>query len=132
MSPVRSLADKLKLKPGMRSVVLASPEGYLESLGVIQVGTVLSTESDWIQLFCFNKEDLAAQFPLVKAALAPNALLWICFQKGKAGKAGGLTRDSGWEPVKGLKWVTLVSVNDHWSAFCLRPLKTGEAENDWR
>ena len=44
-----------------------------------------------------------------------------------------LTRDKGWDEVKelGLKWVNLVSVNDTWSAFALRPYKEGEEKKSW-
>jgi hypothetical protein len=39
----------------------------------------------------------------------------------------------GWDSLKKhpLIWVTLVSVNDLWSAFGVRPLRKGEKAN-WR
>lgn len=39
-----------------------------------------------------------------------------------------LTRDKGWESLTGvdLKFVTLVSVDDNWSAFHFRTHKSGE------
>lgn len=45
-----------------------------------------------------------------------------------------LTRDKGWEVLQGLdlKWVTLISVNDTWSAFSLRPYMAGEAKQTMR
>ncbi len=46
-----------------------------------------------------------------------------------------LTRDKGWDALKGvdLKWITLISVNDTWSAFALRQYRTGETKQDaWR
>ncbi|MFN8402812.1 MAG: hypothetical protein U0V48_04565 [Anaerolineales bacterium] len=41
--------------------------------------------------------------------------------------------DKGWDGVKelGLKWVNLISVNDTWSAFALRPYKEGEEKQTW-
>lgn len=55
-------------------------------------------------------------------------MLWISFPKGSSGIQTDLTRDKGWEGVSRfeLKWVTLVSVNEVWSAFALRPFKPGE------
>ncbi len=45
-----------------------------------------------------------------------------------------LTRDQGWDALKGadLKWVTLISIDDSWSAFCLRPYKPGEEKKSFR
>lgn len=39
-----------------------------------------------------------------------------------------LTCDKGWDGVKkaDLKWINLISVNETWSAFSLRPYKPGE------
>ena len=132
MAIEKTLAEKLKLKPGSKAVVINAPEGYLQQLKVDGLGTEITNQCDWIQIFCSNKNELDELYPQAKAALGPNSLLWVCFLKGQAGKQGGLTRDSGWENANGLKWVTLVSINDLWSAFCFRPLKLGEQPNDWR
>jgi hypothetical protein len=58
----------------------------------------------------------------------PHALLWIAFPKGTSGLQTDLTRDNGWESLEkfDLKWINLVSVDQTWSAFCLRPFKPGE------
>ena len=72
--------------------------------------------------------------PRLVKALAPESLLWISFPKGTSGIQTDLTRDKGWDALKSvdLKWVTLISVNDTWSAFCLRPYKPGEAKQKTR
>jgi hypothetical protein len=45
-----------------------------------------------------------------------------------------LTRDKGWGPLEGadLMWLSLVSVDDTWSAFGLRPYRPGEARQTFR
>ena len=45
-----------------------------------------------------------------------------------------LTRDKGWESLSklDLKWITLISVDETWSAFALRPYKPGEARQAFR
>ncbi len=45
-----------------------------------------------------------------------------------------LTQDVGWDALQqaDLKWVTLISVDPTWSAFCLRPYKPGEARQSFR
>jgi len=72
--------------------------------------------------------------PRAAKALRPGSLLWVSFPKGTSGIQTDLTRDKGWEALRDLdmKWVTLVSVNDTWSAFCLRPYQPGEKRQDWR
>jgi hypothetical protein len=45
-----------------------------------------------------------------------------------------VTRDKGWAALhdSDLKWIMLVSVNETWSAFSLRPYKPGEARQSFR
>ena len=44
------------------------------------------------------------------------------------------TRDKGWDALQplDLKWITLISVNETWSAFSLRPYKPGEERQSFR
>ena len=79
--------------------------------------------------------ELKGLVPRLVKALAPESLLWISFPKGTSGIQTDLTRDKGWDALKSvdLKWVTLISVNDTWSAFCLRPYRPGEPKQPtWR
>ena len=69
-----------------------------------------------------------------KLKLKPESVLWIAFPKGASKIKTDLTRDKGWETVQrmDLKWVNLISVNETWSAFALRPYKPGEARQRFR
>jgi len=60
--------------------------------------------------------------------------VWISYPKGSSKRQTDLTRDRGWEPLEGseLMWLSLVSVDDTWSAFGLRPYKPGEARQTFR
>src|SRR5213080_1536105 len=124
-----SLEKKLKLTGRKKPVVINAPPGY--DLGV---PTTLAGKHDWIQLFVRNKAELERTIARLAAALEPAALLWISFPRGLSKIQTDLTRDKGWDvlPKLDLKWVTLVSVDDTWSAFGLRPSKPGEARQDWR
>lgn len=126
------LAQKLKLKPGARAAVLHAPEGYLDGFAPEGVDTSLNGQYDWVQVFVKNQTELAALMPAVKAALKPVSLLWISFPKGSSKIQTDLTRDKGWDSVRDLKWTTLVSVDETWSAFSLRPYKPGEARQTFR
>jgi len=134
--PVASLVQKLKLKPGQRVAVIGAPEGYLEELGALPPGAELAERLegsfDWLQVFVRNKAELDALVPRLLAALKPESLLWITFPKGTSKIQTDLTRDKGWDSVRDLKWVTLVSVNETWSAFSLRPYKPGETKQMFR
>jgi hypothetical protein len=61
-------------------------------------------------------------------------MLWISFPKGSSKIQTDLTRDKGWESLQtlDLKWITLVSVNETWSAFALRPYREGEEKQSFR
>lgn len=133
-----ALAKKLKLKPEQRAAVVNAPEGYLQELGPLpgggQVSEKLSGKFDWVQVFVKNKAELDELAPRLARALKPDALLWISYPKGTSKVQTDLTRDKGWEAIQqaDLKWITLVSVNETWSAFALRPYKPGEERQSFR
>jgi len=133
-----SLADKLKLKAGMRAALVNAPEGFAQALAPLPSGVDLSTmlvgQFDWIQVFVRNTTELAEVAPKLVATLKPVSLLWIAFPKGSSKIQTDLTRDKGWESLQGLdlKWINLVSVDDTWSAFSLRPYRPGEERQSFR
>lgn len=133
--PESALAKKLKLKPGARAAVVNAPENYVNELKHdSDISQKISGKFDWIQVFAKNKKELASFAPKAAAALNPNAILWLAFPKGSSKIQTDLTRDKGWEAIHDLelKFLTLVSVNDMWSAFALRPYKEGEERQSFR
>jgi hypothetical protein len=136
--PPSSLQQKLKLKPGQRIAIINAPEGYLEELGALPPGTELAERLDgafdWVQVFVRNKAELDALVAQLLAALKPESLLWVAFPKGSSKIQTNLTRDVGWDALRGadLKWVNLISVTPTWSAFALRPYRPGEARQSFR
>lgn len=130
----RTMAEKLKIKPGSDLCLINAPEGYLASLslGDRETATSLAGQYDWIQLFVKTKSELDALFPAALSALKQGGHLWISYPKGSGKLQTDITRDKGWDAIHSLKWVTLVSVNEVWSAFCFRHPKKGEELNDWR
>jgi hypothetical protein len=133
-----ALAKKMKLKPGQRAAVINAPQGYLEELSPLPLGAEvkeqLEGEFDWVQIFVKNQVELAAAVPQIVRALKPDSLLWISFPKGTSKIQTDLTRDKGWDSLQqaDLKWTNLISVNDTWSAFSLRPYKPREARQSFR
>lgn len=132
------LASKMKLKPGMQAAIINSPAGYLKELSPLPPGVSVSTDLkgkfDWIQVFVKSKRELEKIAPRAARALKPQSILWISFPKGTSDIQTDLTRDKGWDILQNsaLKWITLISVNTTWSAFALRPYKSGEEKQSFR
>jgi len=136
--PESSLAKKMKLKSGQRAAVVNAPDGYLKALSPlpsrVEVAEKLQGKFDWVQVFVKNKAELDKLIPKVVRALKPDGLLWLSFPKGTSKIQTDLTRDKGWEAVQqaNLKWVNLISVDETWSAFSLRPYQPGEERQSFR
>lgn len=132
------LAKKMKLRPGSEVAIINALEGYLHVLSplpdTVRISDNLDGEYDWVQIFARNKAQLDETAPQTIAALKPDSLLWVSFPKGASKVQTDLTRDQGWEVLQDadLKWVNLVSVDDRWSAFGLRPYKPGETRQQRR
>jgi hypothetical protein len=132
------LAEKMKLRSGMRAAVVKAPDNFRKELSAprdLELGNTLDAGPfDWLQIFILNSRELKTLSPKIKTALSPTGLVWLTFPKGTSGTQTDLTRDAGWEPLQplDLKWVTLVSVNETWSAFAMRPYKKGEKKQTFR
>ncbi len=134
--PDLSLAKKMKRKAGTRAAILNAPAGYqaVSFHGYEEAASFLNGLFDWIQVFVRNKAELDRIAPRAAKALDPDGILWISFPKAASKVQTDLTRDTGWEliPPIDLKWITLISINETWSAFSLRHYKPGEARQDIR
>ncbi len=133
--PESPLAKKMKLKAGARAAVISAPENYVVELRHdTALSPTLNGKFDWIQIFVKSQAELNALAPKAAKELKPESILWISFPKGSSNIQTDLTRDKGWEGVRklDLKWVTLISVDETWSAFALRPYKEGEKRQSFR
>jgi len=136
--PERSLAAKLKLRAGQRAAIVNPPESYRKELGAIPAGVTfggkLTGAYDWMQIFVKNQAELGRLAPRALRAMRPGGILWLSFPKGASSIQTDLTRDSGWDTLRRyeLKWVTLVSVNQTWSAFAVRRYRHGEVRQSFR
>ena len=126
----------MKRKPTARAAIIQAPAGYEAGAfpGVPPAKAALNGQFDWIQIFVNNKAELEKLAPKAAKSLAPDSILWITFPKGSSKIQTDLTRDKGWDIIRtlDLKWITLVSLNETWSAFSLRPYKPGEARQAFR
>ena len=126
MLATKSVAEKARVKPATTIAVLNSVPAVVNSLGLPKDVTFVDPDkAQLVFLFVNSRADLESQMPSVVAALAPNAALWVFFRKGS--KAAGLemNRDNVWAIAEllGMRPLGLVSVDETWSAFRLRPPK---------
>lgn len=130
--PASQLARKMKLDSAKRAAIINPPEGYLSAFKPLpkelELLTELKGKFDWIQIFVKNKKEFDRLMPKAAKAMAPESRIWISFPKGSSKMQTDLTRDKGWDSLKGvdLKFVNLISVTGAWSAFNLRTYKPGE------
>ena len=115
------------MKAGQRAVIINPPVGYLERLDPLPEGVELvetpEGQCDFVQLFVKNMDDLQKFLPVAAQAVKHDALLWIAYPKGGAKAGTDLNRDILWDAVSqhNLSGVTLVSLNETWSAMRFRP-----------
>ncbi|HNO93725.1 MAG TPA: hypothetical protein PKJ84_06120 [Anaerolineales bacterium] len=127
-----TLARRMKLQDGQLAVVLNAPEGALQELEPLPFGVILSENgkipADWILIFVKNQAELEKVLPKALKLFQPETLLWIAYPKKTSKIKTDFTRDTGWSFLqdKDLRWVTLVSFNEDWSAFAMRRYKPGE------
>ncbi len=117
------LVKKLGIKLGFK-IHFANPPDNLQSLlGELPEKTTTIVELngpvDYIHFFTKSKDELQTQFPILKAVLAQNGLLWISWPK-KASKVmtdlnENIVRDIGLQ--NGLVDVKVCAVDEIWSGL---------------
>jgi hypothetical protein len=122
MSP---LARKLLIRPGNRVALVNPPAGYANRLRplpddaeLVEIQPVL----DVVQVFVQDRAALD-QAGTALRSVRDGGLLWVSYPKGGRKAGADLNRDVLWEALGaiGLTGVTLVSVDDTWSAMRFRP-----------
>jgi hypothetical protein len=119
--PDSALLKKLQLKPGLSGAVINAPDGYLERIGPL--ANKLRPNLDFVQLFVRDKAQLERLAPAVVESVKPDGLLWIAYLKGGKKAGTDLNRDLLWAAMSplGVAGVTLIAVDDAWSAMRFRP-----------
>lgn len=122
----KTVAEKLRLLPGTRGLLLDPPPGYVDTLGPqVSVDTRPgSAPYDVVQLFVTTGAGLHARLADARAALGPVGILWITYPKLTSKAAGELSRDVLFELMRGqgFRAVAQVAVDETWSAMRFKPL----------
>lgn len=122
--PEKSVAQKAHVKPANAIAVLHPVENVVASLGLPKdIRFVPPKQAKLIFLFVPARRELETRMPAAVKALAPGSALWVVFRKGSKGQGLDMNRNDVWAVAErlGLRPVGIVSVDDTWSAFRLRP-----------
>ena len=126
--PDTTLIKKLGIKPKQRIMILNAPQGYHEQLGTlpsdVELVTTLNGTFDLVHVFVKNKAEVDHYAPMAIKAVKAGGLLWMSYAKKSSKVTTDITRDIGWDAVLDAGWrpVTLISIDEVWSAFRFRPI----------
>jgi len=122
--PDKTVAQKAHLKPGTKIAVLNPVEGIVDSLGLPPETEIVEPAlADIVLLFVRSRSELENDMPPAVASLAPGAAIWVFFRKGSKTVELDMNRDDVWAVAEGMGLgpLGLLSVDDVWSVFRLRP-----------
>ncbi len=121
--PKRSLVQKLGIKAGNKIAILNSPVDYDQTLGALPPD-VLTVDTragslDFIHFFTSRRVELERRFPELKAALAPDGMLWIAWPKRASKMDTDLTEDVVRQIglANGLVDVKVAAIDQTWSGL---------------
>ena len=125
-----TIATKLKIKAGDTILAIGAPGNYTKDLGNLpQKVTITKTitkkagNHNQVHWFVENRMQMEKKLSAVLKQITGDVIWWIFFPKGSSSLQTDLTRDKGWDKLlaqKGLKWLSLISFNETWSAFAMR------------
>lgn len=120
----KTVAQKARVKPGATIALLNAIPEVVESLGLPEdVKLVDPGEAQLVFLFVSSRAELESRMPPAARSLAPGAAIWVFFRKGSKAAGLDMNRDDIWAVAErnGLSPLGIVSVDETWSAFRLRP-----------
>ena len=121
----KPLAQKLGLKAGCRVVPIAAPSDYPALLGDppadLSFGAQADRNSDVVHLFVSRAEELATRLAELRAAMRPDAVLWVSWPKKAARIKTDVSEDVIREKALPLGWVDVkvCAVDATWSGLKL-------------
>ncbi|PWU00038.1 MAG: hypothetical protein C5B52_09715 [Bacteroidetes bacterium] len=121
-----SIAQKLRIKEGMKLLTVNAPGDFEKSLAPLPEDVNASASGkDFQQIHWFvkNRAEMEKQLSKILNMVKDDVVCWIYYPKGSSGIQTDLTRDKGWEKLLNhdhLQWIGLISFNNTWSAFGMR------------
>lgn len=123
----KDVLSKMHFRPGSRAIAINVPNSLNEVLKEVPncETSKLKEKYDFVVFFAKNTKELEKDINEIKETLNPDSSLWIAYPKGKA-LSTDLNRDLlrfGMQN-KGLIAVSLVAIDNTWSAMRFRLEKT--------
>jgi hypothetical protein len=124
----KTVSEKLLIKGGYKVCLINPPQGYAAALRVeCPKAVIIAKEvpaADFIQLFVTSDAELKGTLPALKERLPAKGLLWVTYPKGSSKIRTDINRDTIREYARsvGLQTVSLIAVDEVWSALRLKPL----------
>ena len=91
----KPLTQKLGIKPGFCIFVSGAPASYPEIVGELPEGATLAARLkaplDMVHLFATSSDGLARLLTRVRAAIAPDGMVWVSWPKKASGVATDLS-----------------------------------------
>lgn len=129
----RSVAQKMGIKEGARTLLLHAPESALKAIMLpsLEVSATLDGDFAYIHLFAVNQAEMDDLFPELKAHLGAAGMLWVSWPKGrKLGTDLTLPHVIRIGYSHGLVESTTLSVDGTWSAIKFTHPKPGKVYNN--
>ena len=118
------LIKKLQVKPGQKLWLVNVPRDVAEALtaGAEFEIAKAGEACDGVIAFAHSAADVTVLTKQALEVLPRDGLLWFAYRKGAEGKAAGLTRDQGWDPLRAAGWDTVrsVSIDETWTGLRFR------------
>ena len=119
----KPLSQKLGIKPGFRIFVDSPPKPYRDLVGELpddaKVVTRAAASLDMVHLFVTEAAGLAGKLKALRAAIAPDGMIWVSWPKKASGAATDLSdvvvRDVGLS--LGLVDIKVCAVDETWSGL---------------
>jgi hypothetical protein len=117
------LVKKLGVKPGFTVAILDAPDRFDETLGAlpddVTVTRRLGGGKDMVIVFTTERAALARRLGALRAAIAPDGMIWVVWPKKSSGVPTDVTEDVVREVVlpTGLVDVKVCAVDATWSGL---------------
>lgn len=123
----RSIAEKLKYKPGMHAFLAHVPSGV--DLGIGPEDVVNDpAKADFILVFAENQAEVEERMRAFAPAVRDQTLTWVGYPKGSKAAGRDISRDTIWRFAEtvGLILNANFAIDEVWSAVRMRPRRPGE------
>ena len=120
----KTVAEKLHIKSDTSVMFFNPPENNEELLGGVNQDMSISDgdPADILLAYVEDREQLERNLLALKSNIKDDGALWIAYHKGTSSVDTDINRDSIYQYAKenGLKGVSMISINDDWSALRLK------------